>query len=140
MMASRRAMLIVLVTALCVFASSTTMGSRVSTDDSAGSGEWLNRLEALNPADALAYFELAEEVADAAGDQLPHDLANRLYALAGVLDQPRLGRSACLALADLQDHPQAKRRLLALASLLDQRGGVGSAHQTNPAGAPAGLV
>lgn len=131
---SRPAMLIVLFTALSVIVWSTTLGSRDSTDDSAGSGEWLDRLEALNPADALAYFELAEEVADAAGDQPPHDLAKRLYALAGVLDQPRLGRSACLALALLEDHPQAKRRLLALAGLLDQRGGVGSAHQTNPAG------
>ncbi len=134
MIASRRAMLIVLCTGLSVIAWSTTLGSRDSTDDSAGSGEWLDRLEALNPADALAYFELAEEVTDVAGDQPPHDLAKRLYALAGVLDQPRLGRSACLALAFLEDHPQAKRRLLALASLLDQRSGVGGAHQTNPAG------
>jgi hypothetical protein len=39
-----------------------------------------------------------------------------------VLDSRRLGRSACLALADLEPNPQQKRRLLALAALLDPTG------------------
>ncbi|MHC4414548.1 MAG: hypothetical protein ACYS0G_04620 [Planctomycetota bacterium] len=83
----------------------------------------LERLEALDPADPVSYFELAEEIADAARDQAGRDLAGHLFALAGLLDPPRLGRSACLALADLEDREPSKQRLLAMAWLLDERGG-----------------
>jgi hypothetical protein len=65
---------------------------------------------------------LAEEVADEAGVPSNRDLARHLYGLAAALDQDRLARSACLALADLADDEQAKRRLRALASLLGSDG------------------
>lgn len=81
------------------------------------------RLAALEPSNPMAYFELAEEVADAARDEESLALAQRLFALAGALDAPRLGRSACLALADLETHPRVKERLVALAWLLDTRPG-----------------
>ncbi len=84
---------------------------------------WQVRLEALSPSDPLAYFELAEEIADASADESSRGLARRLFALAGVLDPQRLGRSACLALADLETRELDKRRLLSLAALLDERGG-----------------
>lgn len=84
-------------------------------------GRWTARVETLDPDDPMAYFELAEEIADASPQQ--RALAQHLFALAGVLDPPRLGRSACLALADLEEDAHAKRRLLALAALLDERAG-----------------
>ncbi len=86
-------------------------------------GDWSQRLEALDPLDPMSYFTLAEEIADAAADEHHRGLARHLFALSGALDPIRLGRSACLALADLENHGYARRRLLALASLLDQRGG-----------------
>ncbi|MHC4992611.1 MAG: hypothetical protein ACYTGC_16695, partial [Planctomycetota bacterium] len=79
------------------------------------------RLEALDPDRPLDYFELAEEVADAAATPADGLLAHRLFGLAGALDPPRLGRSAALALADLEEEPLAKRRLHALAWLLGGR-------------------
>jgi hypothetical protein len=88
-----------------------------------GSGRWEQRLEALSPADPMAYFELAEEVADEAANEGQTALARHLFGLAGALDPQRLGRSACLAIADLESNEYAKRRLLALGSLLDRRAG-----------------
>jgi hypothetical protein len=69
----------------------------------------------------MDYFELAEEVADVARTSEDRALARRLFALAGLLDRQRLGRSACLALADLAERPTERRRLLALVSLLSNR-------------------
>lgn len=90
----------------------------------ADSGDpWTKRLEALKPDDAAAYFNLAEEVADAADSEEQRHLAKTLFALAGTLDRQRLGRSACLALADMERDALAKTRLLALATLLQQRAG-----------------
>lgn len=80
--------------------------------------DWTPRLEELRPADPVAYFELAEEVADVAEADDEWRLAARLFGLAGALDPERFGRSACLALADLEESEAARRRLLALASLL----------------------
>ncbi len=79
---------------------------------------WSDRLEALEPERPLAYLELAEEIVDAEADEELLALAAHLYALAGVLDTPRLGRSACLGLADLSRQEHVKRRLRALARLL----------------------
>jgi hypothetical protein len=79
------------------------------------------RLSALRPQRPMSYFELAEEIADAPQDQAQRDLARRLFGLAGALDPRRLGRSACLALYDLEPDENAKRRLLILAALLDER-------------------
>ncbi len=80
------------------------------------------RLEALRPSRPIDYFELAEEIADEAGSPADLDLARHLFGLAGVLDPDRLGRSACLALADLEADDIGRRRMLALASMLDPRG------------------
>ncbi len=80
-----------------------------------------DRLAALRPQRPMAYFELAEEIADSPQDQAQRDLARRLFGLAGVLDPRRLGRSACLAIYDLEPDENAKRRLLVLAALLDER-------------------
>lgn len=94
-------------------------------DDSALEHEdaFVERLNALRPQQPMAYFELAEDMADAAGDdESMRDLARYLFGLAGVLDPDRLGRSAALALADMTDNAESRRRLLALASILDQRG------------------
>ena len=81
----------------------------------AAEGEWTTRLEALRPTDPLAYFLLAEEVADDGEDV---ELARHLFALAAALAPESYGRSACIALADLSDDDQQQRRLLAMASLL----------------------
>jgi hypothetical protein len=79
---------------------------------------WNDRLEALRPSEPLAYFELAEEMADAASDAAQRDLARHLFALAGSLDPDRLGGSACLAMAAMESDERAKRRMLAMAALL----------------------
>jgi len=83
---------------------------------------WRPRLEQLDPARPIAYFELAEEVADRAGTPAEHALAQRLFGLAGALAPETLGRSACLALADLEATDAGRRRLLALAGLLGAGG------------------
>ncbi len=85
--------------------------------------QWEQRLESLTPTKPLAYFELAEEIADTAEDEYNRKLAQHLFALSGVLDPKNLGRSACLALADMESRVHRKQRLLALSNLLDERGG-----------------
>jgi len=85
-----------------------------------------DRLEALHPDDPMAYFELAEEIADIAESRDGYALARHLFGLAGALAPDRIGRSACLALADLESDPQEKQRLMALSSLLDERAGGGA--------------
>lgn len=84
---------------------------------------WTARLESLHPDNPMDYFELGEEVADLAQNEMEQELARRLFALAGLLDTSRLGRSACLALADIETEIHIKRRLLAMASLLSESGG-----------------
>jgi hypothetical protein len=79
---------------------------------------WHPRLEALKPSEPLAYFELAEEIADASSDASHRDLSRHLFGLAGALDPRRLGRSACLALAATETTEDGRRHLLGMASLL----------------------
>lgn len=67
----------------------------------------------------MAYLELGEDVIDAATTDSQRGLARRLFGLAGALAPEQLGRSACLALAQAAPTPLERRRLLALASLLD---------------------
>lgn len=86
---------------------------------------WTTRLESLHPDNPMDYFNLGEEVADQVQNEKERELARRLFALAGVLDTPRLGRSACLALAAIEKENHIKRRLLAMASLLSSTGGGG---------------
>lgn len=83
--------------------------------------EWTSRLEALQPEQPMAYFLLAEEIADSATDLRGRSLARELFRLSGALDPDRLGRSSALALADLADDALEKRTFLALATLLDRR-------------------
>lgn len=79
---------------------------------------WNDKLEALQPSHPLAYFLLAEEIADAASDAESKELARTLYSLSAMLATEQLGRSACIALAALAEDEQSKRRLTALAALL----------------------
>ncbi|MHC5023417.1 MAG: hypothetical protein ACYTGG_05835 [Planctomycetota bacterium] len=85
---------------------------------------WMVRLEALSPDNPMAYFELAEEIADTTEDERELDLARHLFKLAGVLEPDRLGRSACLALADLEHIDHVRARYFVLASLLDNTAGL----------------
>jgi hypothetical protein len=98
---------------------------------------WLPRLEGLTPSSPTGYFELAEEVADAHSQPPGRDLARWLFAVSGSLDSTRLGRSACLALADLETDAQHKRRLQALASLMGGNLLGQRAVETNNSSAPA---
>lgn len=86
-------------------------------------GDWSEQLETLRPSDPIAYLELAEDIADQAADESDLDLARRLFSLAGLLDTPRLGRSACLALAEMEPQEHLRNRLLAMASLLGGESG-----------------
>src|SRR5262245_15716404 len=94
---------------------------------------WDARLEALRPSQPMAYFELAEEISDTARTAQEQEVARHLFAMAGALDPVHLGRSACLALADLEENALVKRRLTALASLLgpSQSGGGGGTASSN---------
>jgi len=88
---------------------------------------WQTQLEALSPNNPLAYIELAEDMLDAAesaemrtGNEL-RLLAQQLIALAGSIDSSGLGRSACLALAELSTDKFDRERFSALANLLPSR-------------------
>lgn len=75
------------------------------------------RLATLSPANASGYFLLGEE----AQDENQLELAVRLFVLAASLDGERFGRSACLALAEIEkqrNQPMAESDLRSLASLL----------------------
>ncbi len=75
------------------------------------------RLAALSPANPEAYFLLGEE----AIDESQLDTAARLFVLAAVLDGERFGRSACLALAEIEKRrgrSALERNLRSLASFL----------------------
>ncbi|HMN96007.1 MAG TPA: hypothetical protein PKC43_06765 [Phycisphaerales bacterium] len=82
------------------------------------------RLEALQPGDPRAYFELGEEIAEIAADDGDRRLARDLFARAGTLRPDVYGRSACLAIAALPSTDEAERTRLRLAAmLLDTRSG-----------------
>jgi hypothetical protein len=98
-----------------------TARATAPSGEAVGIDQWRSRLESLTPDDAMAYFDLAEDVADAATTDAQRDLARTLFSLAGALDRQHLGRSAALALADMERDILAKTRLLALAALLHNR-------------------
>ena len=81
-------------------------------------GEWEQRLRALDPTRPIEYFELGEEVEDAARSAEDRALARELFGLAGLLDRQGLGRSAALAIASLEERAIARDRLRAAAELL----------------------
>ncbi len=86
------------------------------------------RLDALTPATPRAYFELGEEVASEAADDLDRRLVRQLYVLAFELDRrskfsdPTLSGSVCLALAAIAETDDEKRWLTALAETLAPEG------------------
>ena len=76
------------------------------------------RLESLRPGQAMEYFELGEEVAFDARTAEDRALARRLYLLAYEMDRERvgsLGRSVCLALAEIAESEPDRQTMLALA-------------------------
>ncbi|MEE2907433.1 MAG: hypothetical protein VX527_06320 [Planctomycetota bacterium] len=66
-------------------------------------GRFEDRLLALRPSDAKAYFRLGEDIAEIAQTDQDRQLAIRLFALAAHLDQNRYRRSALLAIQPLVD-------------------------------------
>jgi hypothetical protein len=94
-----------------------------ATDSSAAiqSGETLEqRLEALDPDQPSAYFELAEEVAEGLPGGGPDKaLARRLYGLAGRLDPDGFGASAALGIAWISTDGSEKDRFQVVAARLD---------------------
>ena len=87
------------------------------------SPEWEARMAELDPSRPVGYFELAEELSDAARTQEELRMAGHLFALAGLLDRSTLGRSAALALADLAEDELMRRQLKLAAFLLSGAGG-----------------
>jgi len=85
--------------------------------------DWEARMAELDPSRPVGYFELVEELADAARTQEDLRVAGHLFALAGLLDRTNLGRSAALALADLAEDEFMRRRLQLAAFLLSGAGG-----------------
>ena len=86
--------------------------------------DWEPRLEALDPRRPMAYFELGEEIADAATSPESRELARRLFGIAGRIDREGLGASAALALASIAPDRRTAARLRAVAAM--QSGRVGS--------------
>ena len=82
--------------------------------------EFMPRLHRLHPDAPMEYFELAEEIAYESPSAQGRRLAIELFVLAGVLDARAehpapLGRSVCLALADLSTDSAERTWLLAMA-------------------------
>lgn len=88
------------------------------------SNPWEQRLLELDPSRPMAYFELGEEVEDAARTPEQRTLARQLFGLAGLLDEKALGSSAALAIASLEDESRtiSRDRLRAAAELLTPAG------------------
>jgi len=116
--ARRRRTGVCAVSAMIVLMCTAALTSAPSAQRSQQVNAWTEQLEALQPQQPMAYFELAEDIADRAETPELRGLARHLFALAGALEPDRLGRSAALALADMEEDARAKRRLLALATLL----------------------
>ncbi len=80
------------------------------------------RLEALDPARPIGYFELAEEIAYEKTNDTDTKLARELFVLAHELDRragspSSLGPSVCLALRDLSTNADEKSWLAAMGGL-----------------------
>ena len=102
---------------------SCTLALAGAQQKSDGRRDWSARLVRLDPAWPKAYFELAEEIADAATIAHEREIASTLFGLAGALDRDGLARSSALALAGLSDEPRRRRSLTALATLLSGASG-----------------
>lgn len=75
------------------------------------------RLEALDPTDPRAYFELAEDLADGDSEE-ERRVARRLFGLAGRLDREKYSASAALGIAELASDARTRKRLRAAATML----------------------
>ncbi len=120
-------------------ATTATTATTVTTPTNVTSmDQWSARLLALDPARPTDYFNLAEEISDtlpavtisenqsdALGDtqsDAQRELARHLFALAGALNTPTLGRGAMLAIAGLATSATGRERALAAAELVGGRG------------------
>lgn len=117
-----------LMASLCQPADGTARGRGVVAVAPKAEDAWAERLALLDPSKPEAYFDLAEEVADAAKTVDDHALARRLYVLAFELDRVRtggapgpMGAAACVGLASIARREQDKRWLVALAVAVDPR-------------------
>ena len=81
------------------------------------SPELETRLEALDPANPRAYFELAEDLADS-NSEAERRLARRLFGLSGRIDREKYAASAALGIAELASDPRTRNRLRAAATML----------------------
>ena len=75
------------------------------------------RLEALDPTNPRAYFELAEDLAESNSDE-ERRLARRLFGLAGRIDREKYAASSALGIAELATDPRTRNRLRAAATML----------------------
>lgn len=107
-------------------------GSLAAQSAPAVATRWQERLATLDPVRPYDYFELAEEVADAAASEAERELARQLFGLAGALDTERLGRSAMLALAQFATDVRERDRALAAAEIVGGRGGARRTFRPNP--------
>lgn len=82
------------------------------------------RLEALDPNDPQAYFELAEDLAEGVRGRPNVSVSRRLFGLAGRLDPEKYAASAALALASLESDSIQATKLRAAATLLPGGGGL----------------
>ncbi len=106
-----------LVIIIAIFTCSAWLATEIAADEIVS--DLNERLTSLNGVNAMAYFELAEEVAYEAEHPADTALAQHLFVLAFEIDRvspaPRLGASVCLALADLSTTNDERRWLFALA-------------------------
>ncbi|MEO1008365.1 MAG: hypothetical protein AAFX79_07345 [Planctomycetota bacterium] len=84
------------------------------------------RLAALDGRDAMAYLELAEEVADETGSAEDRLLSRQLYAIAYAVERetgrrPEVIAGACLGLAQIEPTDDRAAWLRAVAGLIDAR-------------------
>lgn len=90
------------------------------------------RLEALDPANPDAYREYAEELAEKRKDPDAQWTSLRLFHIAAFLDPDRLGRGCVLSMIPLARSNAERRRLQAMAYLLDPAHDPGLLRSTDP--------
>ncbi len=108
---------------MCLLGALLVLSVRSANVSASQQTDWEARMSELDPNRPVAYFELAEELADAASTREELRTAAHLFALSGLLDRKNLGRSAALALADLAEDEFMRRRLQLAAYLLSGAGG-----------------
>lgn len=135
-----RSLMFILLSCLIALLVRVASGDRAASLPERGLEAWSERLEALDPARPLEYFELGEEVEDQATSPEERALARQLFGLAGLLDRQRLGSSAALAIANLEARGIARDRLRAAAKLLTPPGTPNLSVTSAPALSEAGRL